>query len=120
MADKVTYPMSFRSAYIRAQGLLQSINFTLTQIILSLLLVFVTSKIIRYWQNLRVSKVQSPHMLSTHLVQRKAVSHIPGLRVLFHPLGLPGVVLPTTWWNPGYYFLWAWRDTCKQRHFSLI
>ncbi|KAF9531001.1 cytochrome P450 [Crepidotus variabilis] len=41
----------------------------------------------------------------------KAVGYFPGLRVPFFPMGFPGVVLPTTWWNPGYLFLWNKRLT---------
>lgn len=41
----------------------------------------------------------------------QAVSYMPGLRVPFHPLAMPGVVIPTSWWNPGYTFPWAWRRT---------
>ncbi|OJA13617.1 hypothetical protein AZE42_03962 [Rhizopogon vesiculosus] len=31
----------------------------------------------------------------------KAVDYLPGLWVPFQPLGLPGVILPETSWNPG-------------------
>ncbi|KAF9529863.1 cytochrome P450 [Crepidotus variabilis] len=41
----------------------------------------------------------------------KVVGGFPGLRVPFYPTGPPGVVLPTTWWNPGYLFLWTRRLT---------
>jgi len=40
------------------------------------------------------------------------LSGLPGLRVPFYPLGLPGVLIPTTWWNPGLYMPW------KERHGS--
>ncbi|KAF9529862.1 cytochrome P450 [Crepidotus variabilis] len=41
----------------------------------------------------------------------KAVAHFPGMRVPFYPTHFPGAILPTTWWNPGYLFLWNWRHT---------
>ena len=31
------------------------------------------------------------------------VGHIPGYRAWFGSLSLSGVLLPTTWWNPGFY-----------------
>ncbi|PPQ65337.1 hypothetical protein CVT26_000052 [Gymnopilus dilepis] len=43
------------------------------------------------------------------------VSHIPGLRVPFWPLGLPGVLLPVTWWNPSVFFTWEWRHNLYKR-----
>ncbi|KAF8191805.1 cytochrome P450 [Pholiota molesta] len=62
------------------------------------LVVFLVSKALKYPQGL------------------KAVSHIPGFRVLFHPFSLPGLLLPTTWWNPGLYFVWNWRHTLYKRY----
>lgn len=41
-----------------------------------------------------------------------AVNHLPGMRVPFQPLALPGVLIPTSWWNPGIRFPWEWRLTC--------
>jgi len=46
----------------------------------------------------------------------QAVSYIPGLRAPFHPLAMPGVVIPTSWWNPGYAFLWKWRHTFYKKY----
>ena len=49
----------------------------------------------------------------------QAVSHIPGLRVPFHQLGLPGALLRTAWWNPaGFDSLWVRRNGCKHLYFS--
>ncbi|KAF8882453.1 cytochrome P450 [Infundibulicybe gibba] len=39
----------------------------------------------------------------------RAVSYIPGLRIPFQPLALPGALIPTSWWNPGLLFPWMWR-----------
>ncbi|KAF9525621.1 cytochrome P450 [Crepidotus variabilis] len=54
----------------------------------------------------------------------KAVAGIPGFRVPFFPLGMPGVMIPTSWWNPGYYFTWQWKTTNYTRFgndtFSLV
>ncbi|KAF8816637.1 cytochrome P450 [Phlegmacium glaucopus] len=46
----------------------------------------------------------------------KAVSYLPGLRVPFHPFAPPGVFLPTSWWNPGGSFNWAWRHTFYKKY----
>lgn len=40
-----------------------------------------------------------------------AVNNLPGMRVPFQPLAAPGVILPTSWWNPGLRFPWLWRST---------
>ncbi|KAF9051514.1 cytochrome P450 [Panaeolus papilionaceus] len=45
----------------------------------------------------------------------KAVSNFPGFRVPFFPMGFPGVAIPTYWWNPGFFFLWQWRQTLYKR-----
>ena len=50
--------------------------------------------------------------------QNQAVNYIPGMRVPFQPLDVPGALLPTTWWNPGVYFTWSWRSTCAILSFS--
>ncbi|KIK52839.1 hypothetical protein GYMLUDRAFT_49677 [Collybiopsis luxurians FD-317 M1] len=39
----------------------------------------------------------------------RAVNHLPGLRPPFHPFGLPGVLLPTTWWNVSRDLFWTLR-----------
>ncbi|KAF8447273.1 cytochrome P450 [Boletus edulis BED1] len=39
----------------------------------------------------------------------KAVGSLPGLRIPFSPFSVPGGVLPATWWNPGFTFVWNWR-----------
>jgi len=39
----------------------------------------------------------------------KAVDYLPGLRVPFQPLSLPGMLLPEMSWNPGVIFTWTWR-----------
>ncbi|KAF4618306.1 hypothetical protein D9613_011546 [Agrocybe pediades] len=46
----------------------------------------------------------------------QTVRDLPGFRILFHPLNLPGVLLPTSWWNPGYLFPWYWRDSAYKRY----
>ncbi|KAF9553104.1 cytochrome P450 [Agrocybe pediades] len=46
----------------------------------------------------------------------QTVRDLPGFRILFHPLNLPGVILPTSWWNPGYLFPWYWRDSAYKRY----
>ncbi|KDQ31693.1 hypothetical protein PLEOSDRAFT_1061813 [Pleurotus ostreatus PC15] len=39
----------------------------------------------------------------------KAVSYLPGYRIPFWPIYVPGVLLPTTWWNMGLEFPWRRR-----------
>ncbi|KAF9482311.1 cytochrome P450 [Pholiota conissans] len=82
-----------------ALGLIDNVRsqISIATIVSALLAVFVGSKVLKHPQNL------------------KAVSHIPGFRVPFHPLRLPGVLLPTTWWNPGFYFMWTWRNNLYKR-----
>ncbi|KAG9223608.1 hypothetical protein CCMSSC00406_0009239 [Pleurotus cornucopiae] len=38
-----------------------------------------------------------------------AVSKLPGPRVPFWPYAIPGVLIPTTWWNPGESYHWINR-----------
>ncbi|KAF5318599.1 hypothetical protein D9619_010824 [Psilocybe cf. subviscida] len=70
----------------------------LTQVLIALTAVFVGSRILKYRRDLQ------------------AVSHAPGLRVPFTPLGLPGALLPTTSWNAGLMFPWTWRKTLYARY----
>ncbi|KJA21381.1 hypothetical protein HYPSUDRAFT_77809 [Hypholoma sublateritium FD-334 SS-4] len=65
---------------------------TVQNIIISFTLVSITSVVVSYRRGLM------------------AVSHFPGIRALFHPLSVPGAFIPTTWWNPGIYFAWNWRN----------
>lgn len=43
------------------------------------------------------------------LTKIQAVNYLPGYRIPFWPLCLPGAVLPTTWWNVGMAFPWLRR-----------
>ncbi|KAF8815129.1 cytochrome P450 [Phlegmacium glaucopus] len=76
-------------------GDLQTIAF---KVVLTGFAVFVISTIGRYRRGLQ------------------AVSYVPGLRVPFHPLAPPGVFIPTSWWNPGYAFHWAWRHSLYKKY----
>lgn len=40
----------------------------------------------------------------------KLVHHLPGIRAPFSPYSLPGFMLPSSWWNPGYRFMWNGRN----------
>ncbi|TFK68804.1 cytochrome P450 [Pluteus cervinus] len=40
----------------------------------------------------------------------KAVDYLAGPRVPFPLVSLPGVLLPTSWWNPGVFYVWRWRN----------
>jgi len=52
------------------------------------------------------------------------VGYLPGMVVPFQPYSLPGVLIPTCWWNPGLTFVWKWRDhmykKCKTDTISII
>ncbi|KAI0064327.1 cytochrome P450 [Artomyces pyxidatus] len=39
----------------------------------------------------------------------KVVNGVPGACIPFQPLGLPGALLPTSWWNPGLAWVWEGR-----------
>ncbi|KIK06373.1 hypothetical protein K443DRAFT_674356 [Laccaria amethystina LaAM-08-1] len=53
-----------------------------------------------------------------------SVGRLPGFRVPFYPLDLPGAVIPTLSWNPGLAATWLWRHTLYQRfqneNFSIV
>ncbi|KAF9544260.1 cytochrome P450 [Agrocybe pediades] len=57
----------------------------------TILVAFIISKALKYRRN------------------QQTVSYLPGLRPAFFPMTIPGLVIPTTWWNPGIMFTWAWR-----------
>ncbi|KAF8637847.1 hypothetical protein AX17_002473 [Amanita inopinata Kibby_2008] len=72
-----------------------SVNWTF--VAFSLLAVYIGSRVVKFLGGLR------------------DVSYLPGLRVPFHPLGLPGAVIPTVWWNPGVFYPWLWRSHLYKR-----
>ncbi|KAF8637894.1 hypothetical protein AX17_002517 [Amanita inopinata Kibby_2008] len=74
-------------------------NMTLnaTALFLPLLSIFLVSRVVKYFNGL------------------KAVNYLPGYRVPFQPLAFPGVVFPTTWWNPGVYCTWLWRSSLYKK-----
>ncbi|KAE9404988.1 cytochrome P450 [Gymnopus androsaceus JB14] len=41
----------------------------------------------------------------------RSVHHLPGYRPPFHPMGLPAVLFPTTWWNTSVDVHWARRSS---------
>ncbi|KAK2462367.1 hypothetical protein APHAL10511_005673 [Amanita phalloides] len=64
------------------------------EIALTLVIVFLLGRTIRYYQGLQV------------------INNYPGLRVGFDPLSLVGnLLLPRTWWNPKVYGFWFERAT---------
>ncbi|KAF8914781.1 cytochrome P450 [Mucidula mucida] len=46
-----------------------------------------------------------------YLPKLQTVQHIPGIRPPFTPLGLPGVLFKTSWWNMGIDAHWTLRRT---------
>ncbi|CAA7270197.1 unnamed protein product [Cyclocybe aegerita] len=67
-------------------------------ILTALSVVFVISRIMAYRRKLQ------------------AVSNVPGFRVPFYPLGVPGFLLPSTWWNPAIHWTWNWRHTVYKQY----
>ncbi|KAF5379107.1 hypothetical protein D9615_005952 [Tricholomella constricta] len=59
----------------------------------TLLVIFVTSRVIKLLKGIH------------------AVNYLPGFRVPFQPLAIPGAILPTTSWNFGPSAHWNWRST---------
>ncbi|KAF8994052.1 cytochrome P450 [Cyathus striatus] len=55
---------------------------------------------------------------------KHAVDKLPGLTTAFAPFTLPGVLLPTTWWNPGIEFVWRWKSFLYKQYnadtFSIV
>ncbi|KAF9496451.1 hypothetical protein BDN71DRAFT_1446157 [Pleurotus eryngii] len=47
-----------------------------------------------------------PNWMPTDL---QAVNYLPGYRILFWAIHIPGVLLPTKWWNMGQEFMWRRR-----------
>ncbi|KAF8068992.1 cytochrome P450 [Lyophyllum atratum] len=72
----------------------------------ALLAVFVASRVIKVVNGLR------------------AVGNLPGYRVPFQPVAMPGAVIPTSWWNPGLSAHWLWRFTLykdfQNENFSVV
>ncbi|KAF8994051.1 cytochrome P450 [Cyathus striatus] len=46
---------------------------------------------------------------------KRALDNLPGLTVPFSPFAVPGVLIPTTWWNPGIEFGWRWKNFLYKR-----
>ncbi|OBZ67417.1 hypothetical protein A0H81_12673 [Grifola frondosa] len=45
-----------------------------------------------------------------HFVSRlNSIGHLPGFRCVFRPTSLLGVILPTSYFNPGINWQWQWR-----------
>ncbi|KAK7034559.1 hypothetical protein VNI00_012406 [Paramarasmius palmivorus] len=76
---------------------------TRTGLVVGIFVVFVTSRIIKFFNALRT------------------VNYIPGYRPPFAPLDFPGVVLPTKWWNTGIDVHFTRRhDMYKEREYLSI
>ncbi|KAF7359878.1 Cytochrome P450 [Mycena venus] len=48
----------------------------------------------------------------------RKVSNLPGLRSLFSPASPLGVLIPTSFWNPGLMWFWDWRNQVYPRYGS--
>ncbi|KJA20056.1 hypothetical protein HYPSUDRAFT_68834 [Hypholoma sublateritium FD-334 SS-4] len=85
------------STYVNIFHSLEGSHLSITHVAATLFVLFLASKALSYRRGLQ------------------AVSYLPGFRVPFHPFSLPGILTPTMWWNPGFYFLWSWRDSLYTR-----
>ncbi|KAI0064321.1 cytochrome P450 [Artomyces pyxidatus] len=50
----------------------------------------------------------------------KIVAGVPGIYIPFQPISLPGVVIPTCWWNPGLSWVWRYRLNSYQSYQSAV
>ncbi|TFK38021.1 cytochrome P450 [Crucibulum laeve] len=89
---------SYTHAHLRIAFLGQEIQINLMSVFVTLLAVFVVSRVMKLMKGIRDT------------------NYIPGLRVPFQPLAFPGALIPTTWWNPGMYFMWKWRSWMYKRY----
>ena len=89
-------------------------HLSVTHVGITLVVLFLASKALSYQRGLQVRSSCTLYAQELTVI-REAVSNLPGFRVPFHPFSLPGVLTPTTWWNPGFYFVWNWRDSRKHR-----
>jgi hypothetical protein len=84
---------------------------------LAMFFVFLISRMMMFLNGLRVGAHVSC-FLRFFVIQleltslAQAVGYLPGLRIPFQPLAFPGVVLPTSSWNPGAEFHWTRRFDC--------
>ncbi|KAF8155579.1 cytochrome P450 [Crassisporium funariophilum] len=84
--------------YDNAGGILP-VQLSVLNVCVAALSIFIISKVLKYRRGLQL------------------VSYLPGLRIPFHPLEIPGAALPSgTWWNPGMYFPWNWRHTIYKKY----
>ncbi|TFK72490.1 cytochrome P450 [Pluteus cervinus] len=72
-------------------GVMESLLANWTSVLAAFAIVFIISKVNRFVNGL------------------KAVNYLPGPRAPFGPVSLPGLMLPTSWWNPGLFYVWKWR-----------
>ncbi|KAF8626099.1 hypothetical protein AX15_005083 [Amanita polypyramis BW_CC] len=70
---------------------LSQVSSNRSTVLISLSVVLLLSRVIHLYRGLR------------------AINNTPGLRVPLGTLSLPGLILPSTWWNPGTFFTWANR-----------
>lgn len=77
-----------------------------TNLLVAVMAIFLLSRVAKFVQGL------------------KAVNYLPGYRVLFWPIHIPGVLLPTKWWNMGQEFMWRRRfdvyRNFKSENFSVV
>ncbi|CAA7270196.1 unnamed protein product [Cyclocybe aegerita] len=89
---------SIQAALTNARSVLDASELSVRHVLTTLSVVFLVSRIVAYRRKLQ------------------AVSSVPGFRVPFYPLGAPGALLPTTWWNPAIYWAWNWRHTVYKQY----
>lgn len=74
----------------------------------ALAIVFVASRVLKFWNGLRVS-ILAVTIIRPLRCRAQEISFIPGIRCAFDPLDFPGGLLPSSWWNPGVDAIWVRR-----------
>jgi len=102
---------------------------------LALAILFIVSRALRYYNAKNVSSMRfywttdvqpvtdfNPFKtMSILLCCLQSVNYLPGITAAFEPLNLPGVLLPTSKFNPGVDFPWNWRfdsEYIRSPHFG--
>ena len=82
----------------------------------ALALVFAASRVINYFQCLKASFRVALCAVGV-LTPLKKLGYLPGLRSLATPVSIPGLIFPTSRFNPGANWMWEWRARGACRHF---
>ena len=68
--------------------------------------------LLRAYKVAQAVKARLFHHLQLHLLSLvQTVKGVPSLICGIQPLSIVGSIFPTSWWNPGLYFVWDWKDS---------